>query len=75
MFVCKKGFEVKVLCSNFHYIGTLDKDGTPNCRISAYYKNAELAQHDLHFQTFTHRLCCENDFCSGELGCKLEEVK
>lgn len=74
MFVCKKGFEVKVLCSNLYYIGTLDEEGMPNCRISVYYKNAELAQHALLFPTFTRRHCMENDFCSGESGCEIRRM-
>lgn len=41
---CAAGLEVKVLKSNAgYYIGTLTKEGYPNCRLSDYAVNKELA--------------------------------
>jgi len=75
MFVCKKGFEVKALCSNSHYIGTWSHDLGPYCRLSVYYKNMKEAEEALRSKNFTHRSCVENDYCSGESGCQIKEVK
>ena len=65
---CIKGFEVKPLKSAAGwYIGTLDHDGFPNCRISTGYAKTEeeivLLQMDRQIN------CIENEFCNGGEGC------
>lgn len=60
---CKKGYEVQPLKSAAgYYMGTLDEDGCPNCRLSTgYTKTAEAAkQLPLDRQT-----AMENAFCNG----------
>lgn len=67
---CRKGKVVKVLRGNGYYIGTLDNDGTPYCRISEKYwldsKEAEAALKNLDFK---ERECIENLACSENKTC------
>jgi len=67
---CIKGYSVKVLSANSYYIGTLDKDGMPMCRLSAnYYKTREDAQKALDENSFTRNNGVEIDFCSQGKPC------
>lgn len=72
---CVKGLLVRVLSSNAGaYIGTVDKeDGCPNCRCSGYYRNKEQAQEALNKGNF-ERICMDNQFCNGGLGCRVHEM-
>lgn len=65
---CVKNCEVKVLRSNAgYYIGTLDEDGFPNCRLSEeYFNTPEEAKAALDTKSFTERIVLENEFCRGE---------
>lgn len=73
---CRHGFEVRVLKSNAgYYIGTVDEDGCPNCRISQnYYKTSDKAQHELDTMSFIDRCSAmENQFCAQYQGCMIED--
>ena len=65
---CIKGYEIQVLRSAAgYYIGTLDEDGLPNCRISTQYaKTAEEAKDLAPDRQFG---CTENEWCNGGKGC------
>ena len=65
---CKKGYEIQTLRSAAGwYLGTLDEEGFPNCRISTQYaKTAEDAE-KLLMDRQTN--CGENEFCNGGNGC------
>ena len=67
---CVKGLEVCVLNSPAgYYVGTIDQECFPNCRLSQeYYKKKEEAQTALNNRTFTLRTCIENQFCAPN-GC------
>ena len=58
---CKRGHEIRVLKSNAgYYVGTLDEDGCPNCRLSQYYgqtKDDPIMSEE--------RDCIENQYCNG----------
>jgi len=64
---CKRGYNVEVLRSNAgYYIGTLDEEGFPNCRLSEeYYKTSEKAEKALENRMFTERESEEIMFCNG----------
>lgn len=66
---CRKGYEVRPLKSAAGwYLGTTDKDGFPNCRISTQYaKTEEDARKYLLADRQTN--CMENEFCNGGRGC------
>lgn len=67
---CVKGLEIRVLNSHAgYYIGTINQECFPNCRLSQeYYKKKEEAQTALDNHTFTLRTCTENQFCAPN-GC------
>ena len=72
---CIKGFEVKVLRSAAgYYIGTLDEEGFPYCRVSKeYYSTQEDAEKALADKSFTERThCVEVEFCNGGQGCQIK---
>ena len=72
MIKCTNGNGVIVLSSAAGmYIGTVDEDGFPNCRISGYYKKTKDAQKDLDNVSFAFRDCMENSFCNDGKGCRL----
>lgn len=74
MFVCRKGLPMRVLKSFAgYYIGTFDEDG-PNCRCSGYYKTEAEAEAALRALSFD-RVCDENIFCHGGMGCRIVEVE
>lgn len=66
---CKQDFEVQVLQSaSGYYIGTLDEEGFPNCRLSVeYYKTRESAQYAFDNRTFMERESEEILFCNGSI--------
>ena len=67
---CINGYKVQVLSANSFYIGTLNEDGMPMCRISAeYYKKRDEAQKALDENSFTRRTGCEIEFCSRGKPC------
>lgn len=67
---CMRGYDVKPLKSAAgYYIGTLDEDGFPNCRISSEYAKTEEEACSLLLDRQTN--CIENDFCNGGKGCFL----
>lgn len=66
---CIRGYEVKIMNSAAgYYIGTLDDEGFPMCRISSYYKTQESAQKALDKCTF-HRFAEEINFCNHGCDC------
>lgn len=69
---CKQGYEVKPMKSACGwYLGTVDADGFPNCRVSTEYaKTAEEAAKVL----IPDRQMQENAFCNGGCGCMITEV-
>lgn len=60
---CKKGYEVQPLKSAAgYYMGTYDKEGFPNCRISTQYAKTQEEAKKLALD----RQCAEeNYFCNG----------
>lgn len=71
---CKKGYTVQVLSGNLagFYIGTVDEDGFPYCRLSEeYYPTREAGTDSLKKQSYTIRRCVENEFCSGNGDCEI----
>lgn len=65
---CKKGYDVKPLKSAAGwYVGTLDHEGFPNCRISTGYAESEEAAVMLPLDRQIE--CIENEFCNGGRGC------
>ena len=70
MATCRRGYEIQVLRSGAgYYLGTVDEEGFPNCRISSgYAKTRELAENLL-----PDRVCMENTFCNGGEGCYITQ--
>lgn len=65
---CIKGYDVQVLRSACGwYLGTLDADGCPNCRISTQY--AQTAEDAENLVADRQIECIENEFCNGGKGC------
>lgn len=65
---CKKGYEVKPLKSGAGwYLGTLDEEGFPNCRISREY--AETKEDAEYLLADRQSGCMENEYCNGGRGC------
>ena len=64
---CRKGYEVTILSSAAgYYIGTRDKEGFPNCRLSSgYAKTVAEARENLNAD---RQRAEENAFCNG-CGC------
>lgn len=62
---CRRGFTIEVLRSNAgYYVGTVDPDEGPRCRLSACYgTTCDDKRMDCE------RFCDENDYCNGGLGC------
>lgn len=64
---CRKGYEVEVMKSPAgYYLGTKDKEGFPNCRISGYCKSEELAPYLIPSRQTN---CIENEYCNEGRGC------
>ena len=63
---CVKGYEVQPLRSAAgYYMGTLDDEGFPNCRLSSgYAKTAEKAK-ELPLDRQGGYMAPENEFCNG----------
>jgi hypothetical protein len=77
MKVCVRGYELKVLHSAAgYYIGTVDEDGLPNCRLSEkYWKGSVEAQKALDTLCFRDRsYAIETQYCNGGMGCRIKEV-
>jgi biotin synthase-like enzyme len=51
-----------------YYIGTLDEDGCPYCRLSSYYKSRKIAQEDLDNKTYIVREADELGYCGCIIG-------
>ena len=67
---CRKGYEVKPLRSgNGWYLGTVDEEGFPNCRVSKNYAETEFKASLLPMDRQVG--CIENEFCNGGKGCFL----
>lgn len=65
---CKKGYEVKPLrCGAGWYVGTLDNEGYPNCRITTEYAASEELAKLLILDRQIG--CMENEFCNYGKGC------
>lgn len=68
---CVRGHLVQALNSAAGwYVGTIDEDGFPYCRISqGYYKTCKDAEDAIKNGTYTQRTCIENQFCNSGMGC------
>ena len=68
---CVRGHLVQALNSAAGwYVGTIDEDGFPYCRISQnYYKTCKDAEDVIKNGTYIQRTCMENQFCNGGMGC------
>lgn len=72
MLVCKKGYQVQLLkCPMGYYLGTVDPEIGPNCRISSGY--ACTAEEVCALRP-DREGAAENLFCSGGSGCCFKEV-
>lgn len=64
---CIKGYEVKPLKSAAgYYLGTVDEEGFPNCRVSQKYARTKKAAESL---SPNRQHVEENLFCNGGCGC------
>ena len=73
MLICKKGYQVKPLRSNAGcYMGTLDKQYCPNCRITGYARNEEEAKQLPYTREYR---CIENEYCNGGNGCGIRTIE
>lgn len=68
---CRKGYEIQVLRSGAgYYIGTVDEDGCPYCRLSVEYsKTADGCKNMVADRGYA----METQFCNGGMGCLAEE--
>ena len=65
---CIKGYEIQACRSACGwYMGTLDEDGCPNCRISTQYANTAEDAERLVLDRQVD--CIENEWCNGGRGC------
>lgn len=64
---CRRGHEIQVLKSGAgYYIGTVDEEGFPYCRISAgYSKTAEGCKDLVEDRAYAMEIW----FCNGNKGC------
>lgn len=63
---CVKGCTIEVLHSGAgYYLGTLDEEGLPNCRISTNYVKSREEDGKL----FPDRNSMENMYCCNGVGC------
>ena len=70
--VCRKGFAIQACKSAAGwYLGTVDDQGFPNCRISTGYASTESDAANLEMDRQTG--CIENEYCNQGLGCFKEE--
>lgn len=71
--ICRKGFEIEILKSAAGcYIGTRDKEGFPNCRISGYCEVdyfSPLLEENIDLFANRQTGCIENEYCNGGEGC------
>lgn len=64
---CIKGYTIEVMKSPAgYYLGTKDPAGFPNCRISGYCQNKDLAPYLIPNRQTN---CIENEYCNGGRGC------
>jgi len=64
---CRKGLEIKPCKSAAGwYMGTLDVDGCPNCRLSTGYAKTEEEAWNLPLD---RGYAVEIKWCAGEFGC------
>jgi hypothetical protein len=74
-FTCVKGYTVQVMHSPCgYYIGTVDEEGIPNCRLLVeYWKKSQNAQEQLDNLSFVDRHhAMEIQFCHKGNGCLIE---
>lgn len=65
--VCRQGREIKILKSSAgYYLGTLDTDGTPYCRVSTQYAKTEEDAKNLFID---RDYAIEVRFCNEGKGC------
>ena len=65
---CKRGYEIQPLKSAAGwYLGTVDEEGFPNCRISMQY--AETAEQAKRLPMNRQTGCIENEYCNNGTGC------
>jgi len=68
MLVCKKGYTIQALKSAAGwYLGTVDDQGFPNCRISTGY--AETEDDAVNLEMDRQVGCIENEYCNKGTGC------
>ena len=71
MKICKKGYEVKPFkCFSGWYLGTMDPEGGPNCRLSQSYAKTAKEAEKLDLMRCN---AMENQFCAGGEGCGIHE--
>lgn len=65
--ICKKGYDVRVLSSRAGwYVGTLDEEGMPKCRISGYSDKFMAVE---EFALTRMNNCMENEWCNETGNC------
>lgn len=69
---CIKGYEVEPQRSAAgYYMGTIDEDGCPNCRLSTSYAKTKEGALSLQLD---RQIAEENTFCNGCGSCFNKEV-
>lgn len=64
---CAQGYEIQPLKSAAGwYLGTVDTDGCPKCRITTNYAPTAAEAKKLFMD---RQMACENEFCNGGCGC------
>ena len=64
----KKGFQIQPMPSHMgYYMGTVDEQGFPNCRVSSRY--AKTQEEALTLPLDRQSGCIENEFCNNGSGC------
>lgn len=69
--VCKKGYEVRPQKSAAgYYMGTVDGDGCPNCRLTTQYSKDKNGAYQLPLD---RQAATENRFCNRTGKCDLKD--
>lgn len=64
---CKRGYKIQVLKSAAgYYVGTLDEEGCPYCRLTSQYAKTEEEAQELFLD---RGYASEIRFCNGGSGC------
>lgn len=69
--VCKEGYEVRPQRSAAGwYMGTVDEEGCPNCRLTSEYSKEKEAAYHLRLD---RQNAMENQYCNGCGNCGIHD--